>query len=243
MMRIYNIICACFLLLTTSAIVCGTGNESQISEPFFIDLTISENSIEIGDTFLIEGYIVPSLLSHPGDRILLQVTSPKGSRAGVYYQQRVNSEGLFNLEMNADAIGDWSFNARYGEYSSPSVPLKVTPRLRVKETELTLSGPFNTVFKGDNVQMSGWLRDIEGNGIGYRQVSYSFGLPSYSCALCEDDTRRIWQTLGPVTTDEIGYFEFSFPARDNGKYAVKATFPGDEIYGQSDSEIVYPVVL
>ncbi|OQA56899.1 MAG: hypothetical protein BWY45_01637 [Euryarchaeota archaeon ADurb.Bin294] len=218
---------------------------ANTSEPdtAFMDLTSSKSVVEVGDTILVEGYIVPSLLSRPGDRVLLQVTSPKESRADTYYQLKTSTEGLFNIEFQVDAIGDWNFQARYSEYASPVVPVKVTPRAKVKETELTISGPFNRVFMGESGQMSGWLRDYEGNGIPYREVWYSFGLPSYSCVLCEDDARRIWQTLGPVTTDEIGYFEFSFPARDKGTYAVKASFPGDEIFAKAESETVYPNVL
>lgn len=222
---------------------CGAENVTPNSDVAYIDLTISESVIEVGDTVLIEGYIVPSLLSRPGDKILLQVTAPKDSRADVYYQLKSNPEGIFNLELPADTIGDWGFQARYGDYSSDVIPLKVTPRAKVKETELTISGPFSRAFAGDTMQMSGWLRDIEGNGIPYRQVWYSFGLPSYSCALCEDDTRRIWQTLGPVSTDDIGYFEFSLYVSDKGKYALKASFPGDEIYGSVESEVVYPEIL
>lgn len=225
------------------SITCAAEEKSQDSNAAFIDLTVSESVAQIGDTFLIEGYIVPSLLAHPGDKILLKVTSPKESRADMYYRLRANIDGIFSLELPADAIGDWSFIARYTDYSSDLVPLKVTPRLKVKETELIVSGPFNKLQTGDTAQMSGWLRDNEGNGIPYRQVWYSFGLPSYSCALCDDDARRIWQTLGPVTTDEIGYFEFTFYASDKGKYAVKALFPGDEIYGTGGSETLYPQVL
>ncbi len=221
----------------------SAANTSAETDTAFIDVTTSKSVIEVGDTIVVEGYIVPSLLSRPGDRVLLQVTSPKESRADTYYQLKTNTDGLFNLELPADAIGDWSFIARYNEFASSVVPVKVTPRAKVKETELTISGPFNRVFRGDSGQMSGWLRDNEGNGIPYRQIWYSIGLPSYSCALCEDDARRIWQTFGPVTTDEIGYFEFTFPANDNGRYAVKASFPGDEIYGKTESETVYPEVL
>lgn len=233
------------LLLFGISCVYSTVAENEIdeTESVFIDLISLKPVIEIGDTIFIEGYIVPSLLARPGDKVLLQVTSPKESRADTYYQQKTSTDGIFGMKLQADAIGDWSFQARYSEYASPAAPVKVTPRVKVKETELTISGPFNRVFKGESGQMSGWLRDNEGNGIPYRQVWYSFGLPSYSCVLCEEDARRIWQTPGPVITDETGYFEFAFPALDKGKYAVKATFFGDEIFGEAESATVYPNVL
>lgn len=236
----------CFLLFVFEAacVYSTTADSSKAeAEETFIDLLVSKPVIEVGDTILIEGYIVPSLLVRSGDRVLLQVKSPEESRADAYYQLKTDVDGLFSLDLMADAIGDWSFQSRYNEYAGQIVPVKVTPRAKAKDTELSISGPFNRVFRGESGQMSGWLRDSEGNGIPYRNVWYSFGLPSYSCALCEEDARRIWQTLGPVITDEIGYFEFKFPTSDNGKYAVKATFPGDEIYGKTESGTVYPSVL
>ena len=246
MMKWSGIFRLCHLIFIIGMLcICSTNaaTTSAETDTASIDLTTSKSVVEVGDTIGVEGYIVPSLLSRPGDRILLQVTSPKESRADTYYQIKTNKDGLFNLELPADAIGDWSFIGRYNEFVSPVVLVKVTPRAKVKETELTISGPFNRVFRGESARMSGWLRDNEGNGIPYRQIWYSFGLPSYSCALCEDDARRIWQTLGPVTTDEIGYFEFTFPANDNGRYAIKASFPGDEVYGKTESETVYPEIL
>lgn len=237
----FFIILICILELCCISIIAET-TESD-SEQAYIDLTVSSSAVEIGDTFIIEGYIVPSLLTRPGDKILLQVTSPKESRADTYYQIRVGADGIFNLELSADAMGDWSFVSRYESYSSDVVPLTVTGRAKVKETELTISGPYSILHVGDKARLSGWLNDIDGNGVPYRQVWYSFGLPSYSCVLCDDDGRRIWQTLGPVTTDEIGYFEFAFDIREKGTYAVKASFPGDEIYAAIESETHYPQVF
>jgi len=236
-----HIVVVSVVLIFCSYFVCA--DSVNTSNGAFIDLTSSESTIEVGDSINIEGYIAPSLLARPGDRVLLQVTSPKQSRADAYYQLKVNNEGMFTIELQADAVGDWSFIARYNAYASSLISVKVIPRAKVKETEITLSGPFNRVFRGDFCQMSGWLRDTEGNGIAYRQVWYSFGLPLYSCASCGDDSRRIWQTGGVVTTDDIGYFEFQFPAHEKGIYAVKATFPGDEVYGQTESPILYPEVF
>lgn len=223
--------------------VLTVGAENETDEvTAYIDLSLP-SSIEVGDTIFVEGYIMPSLLTRPGDKILLQVTSPKESRADKYYQLKAGEDGIFSLELPADAIGDWNFQARYADYSTDLIPVKVTSRIKTKESILTINGPFSILHIGDTATMSGWLRDIDDNGIPYRPVWYSFGLPFYSCAVCDDDERRIWQTLGPVTTDETGYFEFNFNIRDQGTYAVKASFPGDEIYALTNSDTVYPQVL
>ena len=111
-------------LSCSSSVIAGNTSEPDTA---FIDLTSLKSVVEVGDTILIEGYIVPSLLSRPGDRVLLQVTSPKESRADTYYQLKTSTEGLFSIELQADAVGDWSFQARYREYASPVVPVKVTP--------------------------------------------------------------------------------------------------------------------
>ena len=237
-----TIIRSFLLIVVITGISCFPSLAAE-DETAYIDLTVSGSHIEIGDVVYLEGYIVPSLLIHPGDRLLLQVTSPKSSRADVYYRLKADKDGIFSMELPADAIGDWSFIVRYEGYSSEAVPLTVTSRAKVKEAELVISGPFSILHAGDTARMSGWLRDFEGNGINYRQVWYSFGLPSYSCVLCGEDARRIWQTLGPVITDEAGYLEFSFDCSDPGKYAVKASFPGDEIYAAAESDTLYPRVL
>lgn len=204
-----------------------------------IDLITSKQVVEIGDSIELEGFIDPSFLNYPGDRIMIKAVSPRGSRNDVFNFARVQNDGTFSLQLPADVMGDWLFSPYYGDYSGEPLALKVTPRAKVKETEITVSGPFIRPLVGDKAKMAGWLRDDEGVGIPDRQVWYEFGLPSYSCRLCDEDSRRIWQTLRPVTSDSLGYFEFTFPVSDNGEYAIRATFPGDEIYGKSESEIKY----
>lgn len=237
-MFIRSITLVLVLFLFISGISSAETNQTMETTPT-IDLTASESTIEVGETIVIEGYIVPSLLTRPTDKVLLQVTSPRDSKTDVYHHLKVNSDGVFTTEFLADALGDWSFIARYNNYASDTVPVSVIPRKTPKETELTVSGPFSYPHAGDTARMSGWLSDSDGNGIPSRQVWYKIGLPSYSCVLCDDDSRRIWQTFGPISTDESGYFEFTFPISTDGQYAVRASYPGDEIYAKGESDTVY----
>ena len=231
------------ILLFLTGFVTAETNESLVENQVNIDLLVSPPDVEVGDIISVEGYIDPALLLNPNDKILLQVTSPHESGADAYYQLNVNKSGIFRVEIPADSMGDWAFNARYNDYKSGNVPVKVSARTRAKETYITLNGPYSRPFSGDNVRINGQLFDDDGNGVAFRQIWYEFGLPSYSCEICDDDDRRVWQALGPVKTDESGSFILSFYAGDKGQYAVRASFAGDDIYGNSESETKYVQVF
>ena len=231
------------LLISALLAISASAFEAEKNHTGLINMSIPDSNPEVGDIIHIEGFINPAFLSWSGDKVLLQVVSPHESRADAYYQLKVNSDGTFRTELNADATGDWTFATSYKDYSSEKIPITVIPRKYKKETEITLTGPTSRLFSGDTAKMGGWLNDNEGNGVSFRQIWYKFGLPSYSCAICDDDNMRIWQNLGPVTTDETGYFRILFPLSDSGKYAVRASFQGDEIYSESESDTEYVQVF
>jgi hypothetical protein len=227
------------VLCFSACIVSAADNKESDTKKIDFDLNVSDTIVQIGDTIKIDGNIDPSWLKSPQDKVLLHVTSPHESAADAFYQLNVNrTSGNFKTDLPADAIGDWSFVARYQDYSSGDVPVKVTSRARLKESQINLIPPSGRVFKGDQVEMGGYLVDEDGIGLAHKQIWYAYGLPSYSCEICDEDDIRVWQNdLGPSSTDETGYFRMRFYASDSGEFAVKASFNGDMIYDSSESEI------
>ncbi|HWQ65263.1 MAG TPA: hypothetical protein VN372_00155, partial [Methanospirillum sp.] len=227
------------LLFMCSVPVFSTGAnttaESQSST--LITITPSSESVEVGDSFTIEGFIDPSILGNAPGTVTLILNAPMASQNEAYYMLTPDRSGTFVKTIDADVSGTWRISAKYGDESSAVSEVKITPRETTKKTTNTLNSYGGPADVRTDLEMSGYVRDSTGVGVPNRPVIFQVAIPSYGCTICPDnEDRLIWKTYGTVYTDEVGKYTLSFTPYDTGKYRVKTFFANDEIYRSSRSD-------
>ncbi|MFH0966163.1 MAG: hypothetical protein V1862_00560, partial [Methanobacteriota archaeon] len=129
-------------------------------------------------------------------------------------------------------------SARYGDDASAVTEVKVTPRRTTIKSINTLNSYGGLVDVGEDLEMTGYLRDQNGVGLANKPVKYEVAIPPYGCSICsEDDNYLIWQTYGTAYTDSSGQYSLSFTPYDPGQYRVKGIFAGDETYKGSSTDV------
>lgn len=220
-----------FLMITASADNTTPSGSSEIV------VSVDSSILEIGDPLEVEGTVSDSIIgSYPGTAILI-LSKPMSSKLDSYHIIQVNDDGTFSFSSPTDATGTWIVSARYGTETSATVEVKVNPRTTAKKTMLVLNSRGGPARAGDELEMTGYLRDRQGVGIADKSITYMVAIPPYGCSICsDDDSLLIWETFGEVITDSSGHFALGFTPYDQGQYRVKAYFTGDDVYQPSSSE-------
>ncbi len=220
-----------FLMITVSADNTTPSGSSEIV------VTVGSTILEIGDPLEVEGAVSDSIIgSYPGTAILI-LNKPMASKLDSYHMIQVNDDGTFSFSAPTDSTGTWVVSARYGTETSASVEVKVNPRATPKRTVVVLNSRGGPARAGDDLELTGYLRDKQGVGIADKSITYMVAIPPYGCSICsDDDSLLIWETYGEVVTDSAGHFSLGFIPYDQGQYRVKAYFTGDDVYQPSSSE-------
>ncbi len=234
MMR-FSVSLSLFLMM-----ICLTG--CQASSNGTIELDVPD-IVEIGDQFTIQGLIDPSAPVLFPDELILMIRAPMDSHVEQFSTLTPATDRTFEKTITADIIGEWTVSARYGDAGSGTSEVKVVPRTTRMRATLDLLPYGAPVETGEDVPMSGTLRDPSGNGISHREITYEVGLPSYTWSGSDvADSDRVWQIYGTTTTDETGSYSFSFPVYDTGEFGVRAVFAGDDTYRAARSTVEHVIV-
>lgn len=209
---------------------CHAENSTPAGSPE-IQISPGTDSIEIGDTLLIEGKVSDSIIGiSPGDAVII-LKKPASSRIDTFVSVPVGDDGMFRYPVTVDVTGTWTLSARYGSETSAASEVKVIPREMMIRTRNTLNSFGSPADFGGLVEMHGYLRDTRGAGVPNRQIRFMVALPPYGCSICDhDDSSLIWQTYGTATTDENGHYSLSFNLYDHGEHRVRTSFSGDEVF-------------
>jgi len=227
-----SIIITCILICFFQGVIAVNSTPENFT---YLTVVPLSGTIEIGDPLDIEGYIDDTIIGpYPGTLILI-IRAPMSSQIDSYTSHTPNPDGSFSYSVITDVTGTWTVSARYGDESSAVSEVKVIPRETTKKTINTLNSYSAPTSTGDQVTMTGFLRDGLGVGISNKPVIFMVALPPYGCSICDMEDLLIWETYGTANTDSSGRYSLSFTPYDRGQYRVKTIFGGDETYQGASS--------
>lgn len=230
------------LLIISFIIIClfstvSAVNTTPVGSSHITAVPISE-TVEIGEPLVVEGYVDDTIFGIAPGTVIMMVRAPMSSKIDSYTSFPPNPDGTFNYSVQTDVTGTWTVSARYGDDTSVVKEVKVTPREKIIKTINTLNSYGAPAEVGEELTMTGYLRDKSQVGLANKPVKYDVAIPPYGCSICsDDDNYLIWQNYGTAYTDSSGQYSLSFTPLDPGQYRVKAYYAGDEVYQGSSTDV------
>jgi len=187
-----------------------------------ITLTVSPETVRIGEEVQIMGKLTPSMTT----QIKLTITAPDGSTQEIMVT--TSADGSFSYTFVPNKLGRWYVKAEWAGTAEWGPASAETSFVVKAPTTLTISISQTTVTVGSTVVISGKISPaLEGISI---MIKYRY--PGGS-----------WVTLTTVRTDSEGKFSYTYLATVAGVIEFKAVWPGNEQYFGSESNIVKLTVV
>ena len=196
-----------------------SGYTLSVFEPVFLELS-GDREVQVGDEYVINGTLMDSN-GAPLALKQIEITLPGEVKASAL----TDEQGVFRM----NAVAEWP--GRYGieaAFSGEDVLERGRAGYTLSVTEpvfLELSGD-REVQVGEEYVIRGSLQDSRGTPLSQRQVDVT--LPE--------------EAVTSVLTDELGEFELKGVTDQPGRYAIEATFTGDDLLEPGRSGYTLSVV-
>ena len=196
-----------------------SGYTLSVFEPVFLELS-GDREVQVGGEYVING----TLMDSNGNSLALkqiEITLPGEVKASAL----TDDQGVFRMNAVAERPGRYGIEAAFSgedvlEPSKAGYTLSVTEPVFLK-----LSGD-REVQVGEEYVIRGSLADSRGAPLSQREVDIT--LPE--------------EAVTSVLTDELGGFELKGVTDQPGRYAIEATFTGDDLLEPGRSGYTLSVV-
>ena len=196
-----------------------SGYTLSVFEPVFLELS-GDREVQVGDEYVINGTLM-DFNGNPLPLKQIEITLPGEVKTSAL----TDKQGEFRMNAVAERPGRYSIEAAFSgedvlEPSKAGYTLSVTEPVFLK-----LSGD-REVQVGEEFVIRGRLEDSRGAPLSRRQVDVT---------LPED-------VVTSVQTDQLGEFELRSTTDQPGRYAIEATFTGDDLLEPGRSGYTLSVV-
>ena len=196
-----------------------SGYTLSVFEPVFLELS-GDREVQVGDEYVINGTLMDSN-GAPLALKQIEITLPGEVKASAL----TDEQGVFQMNAVAERPGRYGIEAAFAgeevlEPGRAGYTLSVT-----EPVDLELNGD-REVQVGEEYVIRGSLQDSRGTPLSQRQVDVT--LPE--------------EAVTSVLTDELGEFELKGVTDQPGRYAIEATFTGDDLLEPGRSGYTLSVV-